>query len=127
MTVTPAAAARFALSGVGVSAGALSPGCLFACTLTGLGNSGTVTAKVAVTDASGNTVNSLGSGHAVTVTTSGSDTIVGTPLPIASSGPAKSASAFTFTSKSSGNFSETITVAKSEGTAYTSATLAASR
>ena len=127
VTVSPAAAARFALSGVGVSAGALSPGCLFACTLTGLGNKGTVTAKVAVTDASGNTVSSLGSGHAATVTTSGSGTIVGTPLPIPSSGPAESAAPFTFTSKSSGNFTETITVAKSEGTAYTSATLAASR
>jgi len=127
VTVSPAAAARFALIGVGVSAGALSPGCLFACTLTGLGNKGTVTAKVAVTDASGNTVNSLGSGHAATVTTGGSGTIVGTPLPIPSSGPAESATSFTFTSKASGNFSETITVAKSEGTAYTSATLAASR
>ena len=127
VTVSPGAAARFALSGVGVSAGALSSGCLFACTLTGLGNKGTVTAKVAVTDASGNTVSSLGGGHAAAVTTSGSGTIVGTPLPIPSSGPAESASAFTFSSKSSGNFSETITVAKSEGTAYTSATLAASR
>ena len=127
VTVSPAAAARFALSGVGVSAGALSSGCLFACTLTGLGNSGTVTAKVAVTDASGNTVSSLGSGHAATVTTSGSGTIVGTPLAIPSSGPAESATSFTFSSKSSGNFTETITVAKSQGTAYTSATLAASR
>ena len=127
VTVSAAAAARFALSGVGVSAGSLSSGCLFACTLTGLGNGGTVTAKVAVTDASGNTVGALGSGHAATVTTSGSGTIVGTPLAIPSSGPAESASAFTFTAKSSGNFSETITVAKSEGTAYTSATLAASR
>ena len=80
VTVSPAAAARFALSGVGVSAGALSPGCLFACTLTGLGNSGTVTASVAVTDASGNTVSSLGAGHAAKVTTSGSGTIVGSPL-----------------------------------------------
>ena len=127
VTVSPAAPTRFALSGVGVSAGALSSGCLFACTLTGLGNSGTVTAKVAVTDASGNTVSSLGSGHAATVTTSGSGTIVGTPLAIPSSGPAESATSFTFTSRSSGNFTETITVAKSQGTAYTSATLAASR
>ena len=127
VTVSPAAAARLALSGVGVSAGALSSGCLFACTLTGLGNSGTVTAKVAVTDASGNTVSALGSGHAAKVTTSGSGTIVGTPLAIPSSGPAESATSFTFTSKSSGSFSETITVAKSEGTAYTSATLTASR
>ena len=127
VTVSPAVAARFALGGVGVSAGALSSGCLFACTLTGLGNKGTVTAKVAVTDASGNTVSSLGSGHAATITSSGSGTIVGTPLPIPSSGPAESATSFTFSSKSSGNFTETITVAKSEGTAYTSATLTASR
>jgi hypothetical protein len=127
ITVSTAAAARFALTNVGVSAGTLSPGCLFACTLTGLGNSGTVTAKVAVTDASGNTVSTLGSGHAAKVTTNGSGTIGGTPLPIPSSGAAESATSFTFTAKSSGSFTETVTVAASEGTAYTPATLVASK
>jgi hypothetical protein len=127
VAVSPAAASRLALKEVGVSAGALSADCLFACTLTGLGNGGTVSARVAVTDASGNTVSSLGGGHAAKVTTSGSGSVAGTPLAIPSAGPAESATPFAFSSKSSGNFTETLTVAAAAGTAYTSATLVASR
>ena len=42
-------------------------------------------------------------------------------------GAAETATTFTFTSKSSGTFTETITAAAQEGTAYTTATLTASR
>ncbi len=125
MTVSPGAAARWALTNINVSAGTLGPTCLFACSLTGLGNTGTVKAKVNVTDSVGNTVSALGSGHAAKVTTSGSGTITGTPLAIPSTGAAESATTFTFTSKSSS--SETLTVAAAEGTAYTSATLTAGK
>jgi hypothetical protein len=127
ITVSPGAAARWALTNIAISAGSLGSTCLFTCTLTGLGNSGTVTARVAVTDAVGNTVSAVGSGHAAKVTTSGSGTISGTPLTIPTSGAAESATTFTFTSKSSGNFTETLTVAASSGTAYTTATLTASK
>jgi hypothetical protein len=126
-TVTPTTATRWALTNVSVSAGSLGSPCLFTCTLTGLGNSGTVKAKVAVTDAYGNTVSALGTGHAAKVSTNGTGTLSGTPLAIPSTGAAESATTFTFTSRSSGAFTEILTVAASEGTAYTAATLTASK
>jgi hypothetical protein len=127
ITVSAGAAARFGLTQIAISAGTLGPTCLFTCTLTGLGNSGTVTAKVAITDSVGNTVSALGTGHAAKITTSGSGTISGTPLTIPETGPAESATTFTFTAKSSGAFTETLTAAASSGIAYTTATLTASR
>jgi hypothetical protein len=126
-TVSPTTASKFALVGVSISAGSLSSPCIFTCTLTGIGNSGTVKAKVAVADTYGNTVSALGTGHAAKVTTGGGGTISGTPLAIPSTGAAETASSFTFTSKSSGSFSEIVTVAASEGTAYTAATLTANK
>jgi hypothetical protein len=127
IAVSAGAAARFGLTQITVSAGALGSPCLFTCTLTGLGNSGTVTAKVAVTDSVGNTVSALGTGHGAKVTTNGTGTISGTPLAIPSTGPAESATTFTFTSRSSGPFTEILTAAASEGTAYPSATLTANK
>jgi hypothetical protein len=126
VTVSPGSAAKLALSNVAVSAGTLGSTCLFTCTVTGLGNSGTVTARVNVADSLGNTVNAVGSGHAVKVTTSGG-TISGSPLAIPAAGAAESTAQFTYTSKSNGAFTDTITAATSEGTTYTSATLTASR
>jgi hypothetical protein len=127
VTISVGTAARFALTNISVSAGTLGSPCLFTCTLTGLGNSGTVTARVAVTDSAGNTVSNVGSEHAAKVTTSGSGAITGSPLAIPSTGAAESATSFTFTAKSSGAYTETLTAAASTGTAYTNATLTASR
>ncbi len=127
ITVSAGAAARWGITNVTISAGTLASNCIFTCTLTGLGNSGTVKAKVAVTDSVGNTVSALGTGHAAKVTTTGSGTISGSPLAIPATGPAESATTFTFTAKSSGSFTETLTVAFAEGTAYTAATLVASK
>jgi hypothetical protein len=126
-TVTPTAASKWALTNISISAGSLGPTCLFTCTLTGLGNSGTVKAKVAVADTYGNTVSALGTGHAAKVTTNGTGTVSGTPLAIPSTGAAESATTFTFTSRASGSFTEILTVAASEGTAYTTATLTATK
>jgi hypothetical protein len=127
-TVTPTTATRWALTNINISAGSLGSTCLFTCTVTSLGNSGTVKAKVAVTDAYGNTVSALGTGHSAKVTvTSGSGTISGSPLAIPATGAAETATTFTFTSKSAGTFTETITAAAQEGTAYTTATLTATR
>ena len=126
VTVGIGSASRYAFANVTPSAGSLSSTCLFTCAVTGLGNSGTVKANVLVTDAYGNTVNSIGSGKAVKITSTGG-TISGSPLAINSSGPAETATQFTYTSKSSGNFTDTITAATSSGTTYTSATLTASR
>jgi hypothetical protein len=127
VTVSPLSALRWGLTNVKISAGTLAANCVFTCTVTGLGNSGTVTAKVAVTDTYGNTVSALGTGHAAKVTLTGSGTISGTPLAIPSTGAAESATSFTYTSKSAETFNETVNVAAFEGTAYTAATLAASR
>lgn len=127
-TVTPTTASKWALTNVDISAGSLSSNCVFACTMIGLGNSGTVKANLAVADTYGNTVSALGSGHSAKVTiTSGSGTISGSPLAIPATGAAESATTFTFTSKSSGTFTETITAAAQEGTAYTAATLTATK
>jgi hypothetical protein len=128
ITVSPLAASRWGFTSVTLSAGSLAANCVFACTVTSLGNSGTVKAKVAVTDAYGNTVSALGSGHSAKVTvTSGSGTVSGSPLAIPATGAAETATTFTFTSKSSGTFTETITAAAQEGTAYTTATLTATK
>jgi hypothetical protein len=120
-----AAAAKFALTHVTISAGSIGSTCLFTCAITGLGSTGTIKANVVVTDSLGNTISSLGSGHAAKVTTTSGGTIAGTPLAIPSTGAAESATQFTYTSKATST--DTITVAASEGTAYTSATATASK
>ncbi len=126
VTVGIGSASRYAFANVTPSAGSLGSTCLFTCAVTALGNSGTVKANVLVTDAYGNTVNSIGSGKVVKITSTGG-TISGTPLTVNSSGPAETATQFTYTAPASGNFSNTITAATSAGTTYTSATLTASR
>ncbi len=127
ITVSIGAAAKLNLTHVTVSAGSIGAGCFFTCTITSLGNSGTVKANVAVTDSVGNPISALGTGHAVKITATTGSTIVGTPLAIPSTGIAETATQFTYTSKSSGAFTDTITVATSEGTVYTSATATTSR
>ena len=126
VTVAAIAASKLALTGVTASAGSLSVSCYFTCTVSGLGNSGTIKAKVAVTDTYGNVISNLGSGHSVTVTTS-TGTISGGALTIASAGAAESSTQFQFTAPSSGNFTATITAATSAGTVYTSATITANK
>ncbi len=127
ITVLIGAPAKLYLTHVTVSAGSIGAGCFFTCAITKLGNSGTVKANIAVTDSVGNPISELGTGHAVNITATSGSTVVGTPLAIPSTGLAETAGQFTYTSKSSGTFSDTITVATSEGTAYTSATATTSR
>jgi hypothetical protein len=120
ITVGTAAASRLALTHVTIGAGSIGSNCLFTCAITALGSTGTVKANVAVTDSFGNTISALGTGHAAKVTTTSGGTILGTPLAIPSAGAAESTTQFTYTSKSTST--DTITVATSEGTVYTSAT-----
>jgi hypothetical protein len=120
--VAAGTAARFAWASPTISAGTLPTPCLFTCAVTGIGNNGTFTAKVAVTDSLGNVVSTLGTGHSVTVTATAGSTVTGGTLTIAATGPAESETTFTYKSKASGTFTDTITAAKSLGTAYTSAT-----
>jgi hypothetical protein len=121
LTVAVGSAKQLGFTSLTASAGTIGSPCLFTCAITGLGNSGTVTANVSVTDTVGNTVSGLGSGHAVKVTANGGSVSGGT-LSIATSGPAVSTTQFTYTAPASGSFSNTITATKSSGTTYTSAT-----
>jgi hypothetical protein len=126
LTVAAGTAARFAWSAPTVSVGTLSSPCLFTCTITNLGNGNTFKAKVAVTDSLGNVVSNLGTGHSVAITAT-SGTITGSPLTIAETGLAESTATVTYTSKSSGTYTDTIKAEKSAGTAYTAATATASK
>jgi hypothetical protein len=128
VTVTPliGAASKLAFTHPVASAGALSTPCYFTCTATLLGNSGTIKAGVAVTDTYGNVVSALGSGHSVAVTTTGG-TLTGGTITIPATGAAESTTEFTYTSKSSGSFTDTVKAATSAGTVYTNATITASK
>jgi hypothetical protein len=123
LTVSAGAAARVALLEVKVSAGSIGSPCLFTCTITSLGNSGTVKAKAAIADSVGNVVSNLVA-KTVTVTVTAGSTVTGSPLTTAATGPAISATEFTCTAPASGNFTHTITAAS---TGYTSATATISK
>lgn len=123
LTVSTGTAARLGLVETTASAGSVGSPCLFTCTITTLGNSGTVKAKVAITDSVGNTVSNVGAAKSVTITSTGG-TIIGSPLSIPEAGPSVSANQFTYTAPSSGSFTNTITAAS---TGYTSATATTSK
>lgn len=123
LTVSTGAAARLGLTELTASAGTIGSPCLFTCSITTLGNSGTVKAKVAVTDSVGNVVSNLGA-KTINVTVTSGGTIAGSPLTTPESGPAISATEFTYTSPVSGSFTHTITAAS---TGYTSATATVSK
>jgi len=126
-TVSVGAATRWALTGVTASAGSVGSPCLFTCAITLLGNGGTVSANVAVTDSVGNTVSELGSGHTAKVTATGGTVAEGASLAIAATGPAVSTTRFTYTAPANGNFTNTLTAAVVAGTAYTAATATTSK
>jgi hypothetical protein len=123
LTTSAGAATRVALSGIAVSAGSIGSPCLFTCTVTPLGNSGTVKAMATITDALGNVVSNVGSAKTVTVTTNGG-AITGGTLTVPATGTAISSTEFTYTAPASEPFTNTITLAS---TGYTSATVAASK
>jgi hypothetical protein len=125
-TVSPTTAAKLIFNNVTSSAGTIAPGCAFTCTVTNLGKSGTVRAKLAVTDTYGNRVSGLGTGHTVSVTTS-VGTVTEGSLAFPSTGVAESATQFTFTAPSTGSYSASIKAATSAGTVYTNATMTATK
>ncbi len=124
LTVSVGAAAKLAFSGLLASAGSISSPCFFTCTITLLGNAGTVKARVGIADSAGNTVSSIGAGKSVAVTATAGGTVTGSPLAIAETGPAVSAAEFTYTAPASGAFTHTITAAAS---GYSSATATVSK
>ncbi len=127
-TVAVGAASKLAMTGVIATPGSVPATCFFTCPVTGVGNAGTITASVAVTDSSGNQIQNLGSGHTVNVTVTSGGTITGSPLTIAATGPALSTTALTYKSPTTGTFTHTITAATPAGqTAYGSATITATK
>jgi hypothetical protein len=124
LTVSVGAASKLALFELTASAGSIGTPCLFTCTITALGNSGTVKAKIGITDSVGNTVSNIGAAKTVNVTVTTGGTISGSPLTIPETGPAISAAEFIYTAPASGAFTHTITAAS---TGYTSATATASK
>jgi hypothetical protein len=124
VTVAVGTASRVGLTAVSSSAGTIGSPCLFTCPIAGLGNGGTVTANVVVTDSSGNTASNLGTAKTINVTVTSGGTISGSPLTVPASGLAIAAGQFTYTAPASGSFTHTITAASS---GYTSATAAVTR
>lgn len=124
LTVAVGAASRVALFELVASAGSIGSPCLFTCAITTLGNSGTVKAKVGVTDSAGNTVSNIGAAKTVSVTVTTGGTIAGSPLALPETGAAVSTTQFTYTAPASGAFTHTITAAS---TGFTSATATASK
>jgi hypothetical protein len=124
ITVSIGAAKRVALTNLTASAGTVSTTCFFACTVSGLTNSGTITAALTITDEYGNAISNLGTGHTVTVSSNTGSTISGSPLTVASTGTATTTTTFTYTPPTSGTYTNTITAAS---TGYTSATITATK
>jgi hypothetical protein len=125
LTVAVGAASELALLGLTASAGSVGSPCLFTCTITALGNSGTVKAGIGITDSAGNIASNIGGKNVtVDVTVTAGGTISGSPLTIPKTGSAVSATEFTYTAPASGAFTHTITSASS---GYTSATATASK
>jgi hypothetical protein len=124
LTVSVGTASKLALFELTASAGSIGTPCLFTCTITALGNSGTVKAKVGITDSVGNTVSNVGAVKTVNVTVTAGGTISGSPLTIGETGPAVSTTELTYTAPASGAFTHTITAAS---TGYSSATATASK
>jgi hypothetical protein len=124
LTVSIGTASRLGLLELVASAGSVGSPCFFTCTITTLGNSGTVKAKIGITDSAGNTVSNVGAAKTVNVTVTSGGTIAGSPLTIPETGPAVAPTEFTYTAPASGAFTHTITAAS---TGYTSATATASK
>ena len=127
ITVSAGTAAKLAWTHVAVSAGTLSNPCLFTCTDTALGNFGTFTANVSVTDALGNTVTGLGTGHTVTVAASaGAFTAPSAgssvTLTIGSTGAADSTQQLTFKAQNGSWTSDSLSASSLAGTTYAGAT-----
>lgn len=124
-TMNPGSATKLAWANVSKSAGSLSSPCVFTCTVTGIGNFGTFTANVAVSDAYGNVVTNVGSGHTVIVTATGGGGFTAptngssVSLTISATGAALSTQTFTFKTQNASWSSDTLTATS---TGYASAT-----
>ncbi len=126
-TITTGVAKKIAFNSLTASPGTISNPCYFTCTVSTLGNSGTITSKVAITDEYGNLISAIGSGKTVAIAATGTtgSSVTPTSLTIAESGSAISTASFTFTAPSgTSTFTNTITASLS---GYSSATITATK
>jgi hypothetical protein len=126
LTVTAGSATRYAWSPPTITVGTPGTPCLFTCTVTGFGNTGTFTAKVAITDSLGNVVSGLGTANTVALTATTGSLSVST-LTISTTGLAESTATFKYTAPTGAYTTATTTAAKSSGTNYTSTTATLSK
>ena len=118
LTVVPGAPARLGMASTSWSGGTSAAGCtVFACLRSGLGNNGSVTTNVSVTDVNGNIVSNLGTAITVVVSRSG-----GTLTAPPSSTPSTTV---TLTIPGSGTAVSNGTAKLTEGTANYESTLTA--
>jgi hypothetical protein len=127
ITVSPSSANKVAWTSPSVSSGSLITPCLFTCTAKAVGNFGTFTASVSITDALGNIISGVGVAKTVNLSmsanpngsytspTSGSTTT----LTIPATGPATSSATFTY---KAGNGNWTADALTAAVTGYSSAT-----
>jgi hypothetical protein len=117
---------RLAFHEIEASDGTIGVPCLFACAIAGLGNGGTVSGAIAVTDAFGNVVEDIGKNHRARVTaTTGSVNTPSQSFP--ASGPAIATKPFTYTAPKKGAYTATLTAATNRGTVYEEAVATISR
>jgi hypothetical protein len=129
VTVGAGSASNLAWTSPSASKGTLGSPCLFTCTVTGLGNFGTFSAKVSVTDSHGNIVSNLGTTPTVTVSTptntSGGSFTAPTSgstvtLTVPATGPATSTTSFTYSAGNANWTSDAIQATTTGSPPYTS-------
>ncbi|MGB2711420.1 MAG: hypothetical protein WBC33_07870 [Conexibacter sp.] len=130
IAVSAGSAVKLAWTSVTLSAGTPSALCMFACTVTSIGDNGTFTARVSATDTDGNVVGNVGTSKTISLSrTSGSGTFTApssgtsTSLTI-SSGSGTSSATFTFKAPAS---SWSSTAFKASNASYTDATATLNR
>jgi hypothetical protein len=124
--VNPAAAAKLAWTGFSGTAGAAEGLCLFSCTWSGFFKNRTWSSHVSVTDAYGNVVTAVGSGHDVTLTmteTGSTGTLSPKSLTMPTAGTATTSSSVAYTSPNSNTWSSDSFTATATGFTTATATI----
>jgi hypothetical protein len=110
-TVAPTTAKKLAVATLTPSAGTVSNPCFITCTVTGLPNTGTITASLELVDEYGNVAVNVGASKSVAIASAGTtgSSITGSPLTIPATGAAVTSASFTYKPPASGAFTNTIT------------------
>jgi hypothetical protein len=124
--VNPAAAAKTAWTATSATAGSEEGLCLFTCTWSGFFKNREWSSRVSVTDAYGNVVSNVGSGHSVTLAmteTASTGKLSTKSLTVPATGTATSSSSVTYTAPNSNTWSSDSFTAQAAGFTTASATI----